>query len=220
MITIKELYRIGYGPSSSHTMGPHFASEIFLQEHPDAKKIEVTLYGSLAATGRGHLTDVAILNTLEPHAEVEIVWQPKIFLPFHPNGMKFRAMDENGNTTDEWTVYSVGGGALAEEGEPKHKPDDIYDMDHMSDILRWCRRTGYSYWEYVEKCEGKEIWDYLREVWQTMRESVERGLDAEGVLPGPLNLARKAAAYHIKATGYTGSKRFILRHRQTYPISI
>ncbi len=205
MITIKELYRIGYGPSSSHTMGPHFASEIFLQEHPDAKKIEVTLYGSLAATGRGHLTDVAILNTLEPHAEVEIVWQPKIFLPFHPNGMKFRAMDENGNTTDEWTVYSVGGGALAEEGEPKHKPDDIYDMDHMSDILRWCRRTGYSYWEYVEKCEGKEIWDYLREVWQTMRESVERGLDAEGVLPGPLNLARKAAAYHIKATGYTGS---------------
>ncbi len=205
MKTIKELLRIGNGPSSSHTMGPRTASEVFLKRNPEASKFEVILYGSLAATGRGHLTDVAITDAFGSEEKVKIIWQPRIFLPYHPNGMKFRAIDTEGNTTDEWTVYSVGGGALAEEGEEAIQSDDIYDMDHLSDILQWCRRNGRSYWEYVEKCEGSEIWTYLGDVWQTMRESVERGLEAEGVLPGPLRLQRKAASYHIKASGYTAS---------------
>ena len=202
MKSLKELYRIGIGPSSSHTMGPRNAAEQFLAKHPDAKSFEVTLYGSMSATGKGHMTDVAIIDTLEPHAPLELKWEPEIFLPFHPNGMLFKSKDENGKVTDEWTVFSVGGGALAEEGINKSASPDIYEMTKMSQILGWCERTGRSYWEYVQQCEESDIWDYLHEVWKTMSEAVERGLEQEGALPGPLNLRRKAASYYIKANGY------------------
>ena len=207
MKTLKELYRIGIGPSSSHTMGPRKAAELFLEKHPEAASFEVTLYGSLAATGKGHMTDVAILDTLTPHAPVDLKWAPEIFLPFHPNGMLFKSKDETGKVTDEWTVYSVGGGALAEEGIPKIDSQHIYQMSSMSEILGWCERTGKSYWEYVQECEASDIWDYLSEVWKVMREAVERGLEEEGVLPGPLNLRRKAATYYIKAKGYKDNLR-------------
>ena len=207
MKSLKELYRIGIGPSSSHTMGPRNAAEMFLTKHPEAKSFEVTLYGSLAATGKGHMTDVAIIDTLEPHAPLELLWEPKIFLPYHPNGMLFKSKDENGNVTDEWTVFSVGGGALAEEGVSAVSSPDIYEMSKMSQILGWCERTGRSYWEYVQQCEESDIWDYLNEVWKTMREAVERGLDQEGVLPGPLNLRRKASTYYIKAKGFKDNLR-------------
>ncbi len=202
MKTLKELYRIGIGPSSSHTMGPRNAAEQFLAKHPEAKSFEVTLYGSLAATGKGHMTDVAIIDTLEPHAPLDLKWEPEIFLPYHPNGMLFKSKDENGKVTDEWTVFSVGGGALAEEGITSNASPDIYEMTKMSQILGWCERTGRSYWEYVQQCEESDIWDYLHEVWKTMQEAVERGLEQEGALPGPLNLRRKAATYYIKANGY------------------
>ena len=206
MKSIKELYRIGTGPSSSHTMGPRYASEIFLQKNPEARGFQVILYGSLAATGKGHLTDKAIADVLDNEKHpLEIIWKSNVFLPFHPNGMTFRAIDAEGNEMDNWTVFSVGGGALAEEGKSKCETADVYDMDHMDDILAWCRKNGRTYWEYVEACEGKEIWDYLSEVWKTMCESVERGIEEEGVLPGPLNLQRKAAKYNIKASGYTAS---------------
>ena len=207
MKSIKELYRIGVGPSSSHTMGPRNAAERFLAKHPEAKAFEVTLYGSLAATGKGHMTDAAIIEVLSPHAPVEIVWRPQFFLPFHPNGMTFKSKDEGGNVTDEWTVYSVGGGALAEEGVDTGQSPDIYEMTKMSEILYWCERTGRSYWEYVEQCEDSDIWDYLSEVWKTMCTAVENGLEHEGVLPGPLNLRRKAATYYIKAKGYKDNLR-------------
>ena len=202
MKSLKELYRIGIGPSSSHTMGPRKAAEIFLAKHPEARAFEVTLYGSLAATGKGHMTDVAIIDTLEPHAPTQIIWQPHFFLPYHPNGMLFKSKDKNGKVTDEWTVYSVGGGALAEEGVSTTETPDIYEMSKMTEILGWCERTGRSYWEYVQLCEESDIWDYLHEVWKTMQEAVERGLEQEGALPGPLNLRRKAATYYIKANGY------------------
>lgn len=202
MKTIKELFRIGTGPSSSHTMGPRKAAEIFLRQHPEATKFEVTLYGSLAATGKGHMTDVAILDTLEKVAEVTIVWRPEVFLPFHPNGMKFVSYDENGTQTGEWLVYSVGGGALAEEDSDLTETPEIYHMNTLTEILSWCEQTGKTYWEYVVECEGEDIWDYLRDVWHTMKAAVERGLDQEGVLPGPLNLRRKASTYYIKANGY------------------
>ena len=202
MKSLKELYRIGIGPSSSHTMGPRNAAEQFLAKHPEAKSFEVTLYGSLAATGKGHMTDTAIIDTLEPHAPLNLIWEPEVFLPFHPNGMLFKSKDENGKVTDEWTVFSVGGGALAEEGINATASPDIYEMNKMSQILGWCERTGRSYWEYVQQCEESDIWDYLHEVWKTMSEAVERGLEQEGALPGPLNLRRKAATYYIKANGY------------------
>ena len=207
MKSIKELYRIGTGPSSSHTMGPRKAAEIFLQRHPEAAAFKVTLYGSLAATGKGHMTNVAITDTLQPAAPVEIIWEPKIFLPFHPNGMKFVSLDAEGKETDTWTVFSVGGGALAEEsdGIASVNTPDVYEMNHLTEILHWCERTGKSYWEYVKECEESDIWDYLAEVWETMKASVRRGLENEGVLPGPLNLCRKASTYYIRARGYKAS---------------
>lgn len=212
MKTIREIYRIGYGPSSSHTMGPRKAAEIFLERYPDAAKYQAHLYGSLSATGKGHLTDAAIIDVIP---EVEIVWHDE-FLPFHPNGMRFCARNENGDLLDEWTVYSVGGGALEEDVEGMRllgdkaigdKDGAIYPLSRLSDIKNYCDKMGWDYWEYVEHYEGKEIWDYLREVWQVMREAVERGLDHEGVLPGPLHLRRKAASYYIKVAGYKDNLR-------------
>ena len=204
MRSLKELFRIGKGPSSSHTMGPQKASQIFKERNQQAASFEVTLYGSLAATGKGHMTDAIIVETLEPTAPVELVWQPSVFLPFHPNGMKFVAKDAKGNPVDEWTVYSIGGGALSEgkkEGD-LFDTKDIYDMNTLTDIMRWCEKSGRSYWEYVEQCETADIWDYLHEVWTVMQAAVERGLNREGVLPGPLGLPRKAATYYVKASGY------------------
>lgn len=204
MKTIREIYRIGYGPSSSHTMGPRKAAEIFVGRTQEAASYVVTLYGSLAATGRGHMTDVAILDVLK---NATIRWMPDVFLPYHPNGMKFEALDTDGKVIDSWTVYSVGGGALEEDGKQGDELPEIYHLNTMTEILRYCEESGKSFWEYVEECEGKEIWEYLHEVWQVMCEAVERGIDAEGVLPGPLHLARKAASYYVKATGYRDNVR-------------
>ena len=206
MYSLKELYRIGHGPSSSHTMGPRNAATQFLNLHPEAVRFEVTLYGSLAATGKGHMTDQAILEVLGEE-RTTIVWEPKQFLPFHPNGMKFRALDAGGDRIAEWTVYSVGGGALAEEGQAPIEHKQVYTMNTATEILSWCISTGKSYWEYVEECEGPEIWDYLREVWHTMKDAVQRGLEQEGVLPGPLALRRKAANYYVRAEGHQQSMR-------------
>ncbi len=201
MKSLKELYRIGRGPSSSHTMAPRLAAEQYLRRHFDAHKFRVTLYGSLAATGEGHLTDVAIYEVLGKE-RTEIVWHPEIILPFHPNGMKFEVCTPRGSYTGGWTVYSVGGGALVEEGKEQTQTPDIYDLDRLADIKRWCEEHGMSYWEYVEHCEGPEIWDYLEEVWHTMCAAVERGIEHEGVLPGVLKLRRKAPDYYIRAMGY------------------
>ena len=206
MESIKEIFRIGKGPSSSHTMAPRAASQQFLARNPKAARFVVTLYGSLAATGKGHMTNTAILEVLSPAAPTEIVWKPKIFLPFHPNGMHFEAYDEADNKLDEWTTYSIGGGALADENSSS-ATHNVYEMTHLAQIQAWCERTGYGYWEYVEMCEGKEIWDYLTEVWKVMQEAINRGLETEGVLPGGLGERRKAADYLIRAKGYTDSLR-------------
>ena len=207
MKSLRELYRIGKGPSSSHTMGPQRAAQLFLERCSNASSYEVTLYGSLAATGKGHMTDVAIEEVLHPHHTVSIIWKPQVFLPFHPNGMKFVGKDVNGDIIDEWTVYSIGGGALSDgtDGHEELGATEVYDLNKMSDIQSWCYANGRSFWEYVEKCEDKEIWDYLKMIWQTMKEAILRGLDHEGVLPGPLNLPRKAATYYTKAKGYRAS---------------
>ena len=204
MKSLKELYRIGQGPSSSHTMGPRHAAERYLAAHTDAPRFKVTLYGSLAATGKGHLTDWAIYSVLGKE-RTEFVWLPDLVLPFHPNGMKFEAVDSEGQAHDAWTVYSVGGGALAEEGSTEADTPDLYELDQLLDIKQWCEERGQSYWQYVDHCEGPEIWDYLEEIWQVMKAAVERGLEEEGVLPGGLNLRRKAPHYYIKAMGYSSN---------------
>ena len=188
-------------------MGPQRAATIFAERHPEAARFEVTLYGSLAATGKGHMTDKAIIDVLKQVAPIEITWEPDIFLPYHPNGMLFRAFNDSQDLLDEWTVYSVGGGALSEgkaTGDFFQK-ESVYDLHTLKDIQAWCEHHGRGYWEYVKQCEGDDLWDYLREVWKTMQAAVERGLDSEGALPGPLNLARKAPNYYIKARGYKPS---------------
>lgn len=201
MKTIKDIYKIGIGPSSSHTMGPQKAAQAFNERFPEANSFEVTLYGSLAATGKGHMTDQAILNTLK--APTQILWRPDLIPSFHPNGMLFKAFNGSGEVIGSWKVYSIGGGDLCEEGL-RSEAADLYPMSHLIDILDWCERHGRTYWEYVYEYESQnEIESYMMEVWQVMKEAVERGLQAEGVLPGPLNLSRKAAMYHIKASGYT-----------------
>lgn len=188
-------------------MGPQKAAKIFLEKNPSAKQFKVTLYGSLAATGKGHMTDTAIIEVLSAAAPVGIDWQPSVFLPYHPNGMKFVAYADEDKVADEWTVYSIGGGALSEgKGrDDMFNTPEVYDMNTMSDIMNWCYETGRNYWEYVDQCEDSGFWDYLLEVWHMMQQAVERGLNHEGRLPGPLNLTRKAPTYYVKASGYKQS---------------
>lgn len=205
MESIRHLYKIGLGPSSSHTMGPRKAAARFREMTPGAVRREITLYGSLAATGKGHLTDKAILDELVPDAPAEIIWEPETFLPFHPNGMKFTAYDVYGKPMKEVTWYSVGGGDIVMEGEDRQPGETVYEMSTIKEILAWCEKTGLSYWEYVEKCEGPEIWDYLRRVWDVMKAAVQRGIEAEGVLPGGLGVRRKAVSYYVHAAGYNAS---------------
>lgn len=204
MESIRNLYKIGHGPSSSHTMAPQKAAQMFKNENEYATSFRVTLYGSLAATGKGHMTDVAIINTLLPYP-TEIVWKPETVLPFHTNGMKFEAIVKD-ESVKEWIVYSIGGGDLS-DGKSKVDKQVLYDKNTMKDILEWCQRTGKTFWEYVEDTEGKEIYDYLLEVWRTMEAAIHRGIDAEGLLPGGLGLQRKASMYSIKAKGYQGSMK-------------
>lgn len=206
MESLRQLYKIGLGPSSSHTMGPRKAAEIYVERtRGRAVRYEVTLYGALAATGRGHLTDQAILEVLTAEAPAEIVWKPETVLPFHTNGMTFKAYGADGSEMDSWTVYSVGGGDIVEDGQSRSAGPDIYPLTKISDIMKRCEETGTSYWEYVDECEGSAIWDYLAEVWSVMKAAVERGIEAEGVLPGGLGVRRKAVSYYVHAEGYNKS---------------
>ena len=206
MESIKYIYKIGKGPSSSHTMGPRKAAKQFLDELPaNAKSCKVTLYGALAATGKGHLTDRAILEVLTPRIPTEILWAPETILPFHTNGMNYTAFDADGNQIANRTYYSIGGGDIVFEGESRTKTESIYKLTKIKDIQRWCEKTGKSYWEYVDEIEGPEIWEYLAQVWQVMKAAVERGVEAEGVLPGGLGVRRKAVSYYVHAAGYAQS---------------
>jgi len=186
-------------------MGPRRAAQMFLERNPNAHHFTVTLYGSLAATGKGHLTDIAILDVLQPIAQTLILWEPKIFLPFHPNGMQFESFNSTNELMESWTVYSIGGGTLANENFNEQKTAEVYEMTTIRDIQTWCEKTGYSYWEYVEQREDAYILDYLAEVWDIMQAAVHRGLEAEGILPGGLGIRRKASDYLIRAKGYGGS---------------
>ncbi|WP_320169725.1 L-serine ammonia-lyase [Maridesulfovibrio sp.] len=195
MESLKELYRIGVGPSSSHTMGPKLAASKFCEKNAAAASFRVTLFESLAATGKGHLTDWAVLSVLGSD-RTELLWKAEEKMPEHPNGMFFEALDAKGNVLDSWKVYSVGGGAIREEGAPAAGAANVYGLNTISDIMAWCEDKGITYWEYVEQCEGKGIWDFLREIWLVMDESLERGIDAEGVLPGSIGLRRQAKSYY------------------------
>jgi len=182
-------------------MGPLRAAQDFVSRHKDASLIRVTLYGSLAATGKGHMTDKAIEKGCAP-LKVDLLWKPDTLLPLHPNGMLFESLDVQGLVTDTWEVYSIGGGFLkAASDTAESQMQSIYPFTKMDEILHWCKEHGKSLWEYVVEYEGEGILDYLAEVWGVMKTAVERGLEAEGVLPGGLGLQRKALSTYQRTKG-------------------
>ncbi len=196
MDSIKKIFKIGHGPSSSHTMGPKFAAAKFQKNNPNASNFKVHIYGSLALTGKGHMTDVAIMDTLGE--KCEIIWHQNEVLPLHPNGMLFEAFDKNSELIDTWEVYSVGGGELMDK-DNKVEPRVYYPHTSMASILEHLKNEGGTLWEYVLRNEDDDLIDYLWEVWNAMKEAIERGLNTEGTLPGGLKLLRKAASYYFKA---------------------
>ena len=212
MKSVKSIFKIGKGPSSSHTMGPFKAVTNYIENHPEAKSLHVTLYGSLAATGKGHLTDKAVEEAAaNAGLEVVIAWEPKENLPEHPNGMTVASVASDGSLTDSWTYYSVGGGDIKCMDTELEAEDEaeVYEMNTMKEILDWCNTNGKAFWEFVQENEEKTkgFWEHIELVWKTMQKAVERGIDEEGALPGPLNIRRKAGSYYIKADGYGDVQR-------------
>ena len=192
MESLRELYRIGRGPSSSHPMGPSRAAALFREKFPQADRFEAVLYGSLAKTGKGHLTDVAIQDAFAP-ADTRIIFDtqtPEGALP-HPNTMELSAFSGE-SLLGKWRGFSVGGGKIQIEGQASVAPQDGYPLSTFQEIKEYCQRENKFLWQFVEENEGVEIWDYLRDVWKQMKATVYAGLNTEGVLHGGLGVQRKA----------------------------
>ncbi|QJA10098.1 L-serine ammonia-lyase [Romboutsia sp. CE17] len=204
MDTLKELYKIGCGPSSSHTMGPQRAATKFKEKNPNAASFRVELYGSLAATGEGHLTDYIIKKTLEPK-EVEFIWEPDTIKEFHPNGMTFKALDENKNIVDEYTVFSIGGGTIKEENEKNIDESQTYPITSMAEIINWCKENNKTILDYILDHEDEDILDYIDNIRLVMKKSIKEGLEATEVIPGKLKLKRRAKDFYEK---YLESNKF------------
>lgn len=197
MQTLRELYKIGRGPSSSHTIGPERAIKAMKERFPKAEKFTVTLYGSLAMTGKGHATDEVIIKTAEP-LECEVVFDIQTPCDRHPNTMDIE-VTEDGKIVAKQRVYSVGGGTVLFEGEkaPDEYCDDVYELNTFSDISDYCKNKNIRLWQYVEECEGKEIFYYLDKIWERMKITVHEGLTCSGTLPGGLDTQRRAQyLYH------------------------
>ena len=191
MKSIREIYKIGKGPSSSHTMGPERAAKLFKSKNPDADAFKVVLYGSLSATGIGHGTDRVLREVLSP-APTEIVFSKETIPGSHPNTLDFFVM-KNGVESCSMRVESIGGGDIRIPGHRDAESEEVYIEHSFAEIADFCKwRYIHTLSEYVELNEGPEIWDFLMEVWQVMKNAIDEGLKAEGVLPGGLNVQRKA----------------------------
>lgn len=187
MHSLKELYRIGKGPSSSHTIGPEQACIRFKNKNPQATSFLVTLYGSLAKTGDGHGTGAVIQSVLQ---NVTIVYDKETACP-HPNTMDLVAY-QGDKVLSQMRVYSVGGGAIRVEGEQDAVLKDVYPLRSLSEIRAYCKERNMRLYDYVFECEGEEIRDYLITVWETMKAAIARGISTSGILPGGLNVERRA----------------------------
>lgn len=206
MESLKEVYKIGRGPSSSHTMGPERAAKQFKEKYQNAHSFRVYLYGSLAATGKGHMTDYIIIKTLEPK-ETEIVWDASFVHSYHTNYMKFEALDENKNVIGEWEVFSIGGGTIVDLNSDSTKQIEPYNLNKLSDIIKWCKENNKELWEYVDLCEGEYIWPYLKEIYKSMVNTVKTGIQREGYLPAKLKFKRKAKDMYEQAIKSPASLR-------------
>ena len=196
MESIKEIFKIGYGPSSSHTMGPAFASEKFLNKNKDSDKFRCVLYGSLAQTGKGHLTDYIIKKTFKNN--IDIFFDYDTVYDYHPNAMRFVAY-KNNVEVDNWLVFSVGGGSLKELNEERDTfKQMVYPHSRMNEILEYISKTNMSLVDYVLKYETESIKEYLSDVLIQMRETLNNGLYTDGILPGGLKVKRKASSFYQK----------------------
>ena len=215
MKSLRELYRPGIGPSSSHTMGPRRAAEVFRAGLPGGTaRVRIALYGSLAATGRGHLTDLAVSRPFAP-LPVDLLWLPEQTLSRHPNGMQFEALDAGGRVLCTRLVYSIGGGALLDEAGDADGGRDVFPFAGMQQVLELCAREELLLWEVVMRCEDADIGSFLAGIWTAMRQTIAAGLNAEGRLPGELKVPRKASAYHAKAqslAGYLGQTALLFAY--------
>lgn len=207
--SLKELYRIGRGPSSSHTMGPEKACEFFKEANPDADKFKAILYGSLSKTGIGHGTDKVIRLTLAP-VECEVVFDNEETQLVHPNTMELIAY-KNGEELSRIKVLSVGGGKIEVIGHKSVDPPKVYELATFSEIAAYCKKNHIRLWQYSEEVEGIEIRSYLTKVWNQMKTSIHLGLTTEGVLPGGLSVERKAKKLfnqqHIDESAQTKENR-------------
>ena len=188
MKSIKSVYKIGSGPSSSHTVGPYRAAKLFRSRYPGAERYRVTLYGSLAFTGEGHGTGKAIRAAI-PEAEI-VFDRDEESLP-HPNTMRFEAFSGD-SKLGEKRIFSIGGGSLRIEGEETDEEQEIYPQKDFSEMLAVCRAQGLTLTEFIYRLEPEDLREHLRRVWHAMEDAVRRGLRAEGTLPGGLGVARKA----------------------------
>ena len=191
MQSIRTLYKVGKGPSSSHTMGPERAAKLFREMTPEADRYEVILYGSLAKTGVGHGTDRVLVDTLAPYPTKIVFASVDPGNMKHPNTLDLIA-DQDNKETQRIRVESIGGGDIVVEGEAQHADAEVYPENSFAEIARFCQWRHVSLPEYVELNEGPEIWSFLEHIWHVMRQSIEDGLAAEGILPGGLNVQRKA----------------------------
>lgn len=191
MKSIETVYKIGFGPSSSHTMGPERAANLIKKEYPNAKSWHVKLYASLALTGKGHLTDYILEKTLSPNP-VTFEWLSTQTLPKHPNGMELLGFDENGEQVVSWTVYSIGGGEIEIDERPRGEDyGDVYEEKTFNEIKARCQKENWSLVDYVDYYEP-HLSIHLHEVWRVMRGSIKRGSENTGTLPGSLQVVRKA----------------------------
>ncbi len=190
MQSLKELYKIGNGPSSSHTMGPKRAVEIFKNKYPEADKFKVILYGSLALTGKGHLTDYIIEETLKEY-ETEIIFDTDYKCEVHPNTFDIFAI-KNNEEIAKWRVYSVGGGTFQIENKKELEFENIYKEESFGEIEKYCEENNCDLYDYVCKVEGDSINDYLQEVWNSMQKTIQKGLKTEGIMHGKLHLEKRA----------------------------
>ena len=194
MKSIKSIYKIGHGPSSSHTVGPYRAAKIFARRYPAADSFRVTLYGSLAFTGEGHGTGKAIRSAL-PNAEI-LFNRTERGLP-HPNTMLFEAL-RGGEVLGSARIFSIGGGSIRIENEASEEEIEVYPQENFSQLLESSRSQNIDLPTFIYQMEGASLSPYLERIWKAMKASVERGLAAEGILPGGLNVARKARLLYEK----------------------
>ena len=191
MKSIREIYKIGKGPSSSHTMGPERAAKLFRSNYPQADAFKVILYGSLSKTGIGHGTDRVVREVLSP-LPTEVVFSNEVLEESHPNTMDLHAM-KDGKEIGHMRVESIGGGDIRFPGSKRKDSEEVYIEHSFAEIADFCKwRYIDKLSDYVELNEGPEIWDFLMEVWLVMKNAIAEGLQAEGVLPGGLNVQRKA----------------------------